>query len=116
MIAPFWLILARTGLSRSSSKHKPEAPEHYSGASVVVAPENGGLGVKVHPTNTSSEEQIKQRAVELWEQRGRPEGHDAEFWTQAERELRLGENRSGATANASSAKSGSGSDGPREKS
>ena len=69
----------------------------------------------MHPVNTSTEEQIKQRAVELWEQRGRPEGRDAEFWTQAERELTLGENRSGTTANAASARSGSGSDGPRQK-
>jgi hypothetical protein len=60
------------------------------------------------------DEQIKQRARQLWEKRGRPEGHDAEFWTQAERELALGENRSGKTANAQSARSGSGSDGPRQ--
>ena len=59
-----------------------------------------------------SNEQIKQRALELWEQRGRPEGHDAEFWTQAERELTLGGNPQGATANANSGRSGSGSDGP----
>ena len=63
---------------------------------------------------TPSTEQIKQRALELWEQRGRPEGHDAEFWTQAERELGLGENSSGTTANAISGMSGGGSDGPRD--
>jgi hypothetical protein len=67
----------------------------------------------MHPNPRSSNEQIKQRALELWEQRGRPEGHDAEFWMQAERELTLGENRRGTTANANSARSGSGSDGPR---
>jgi hypothetical protein len=63
-------------------------------------------------TNTQSNEQIKQRALELWEQRGRPEGHDAEFWAQAERELSLGANPDGVTANAGSGRSGSGSDGP----
>jgi hypothetical protein len=68
----------------------------------------------MHPIHTSMNEQIKRRAVELWEQRGRPEGHDAEFWMQAERELTLGENRRGTTANAKSARSGSGSDGPRQ--
>ncbi len=66
-------------------------------------------------TVTISNEQIKQRALELWEQRGRPEGHDAEFWTQAERELTLGANPSGTTANASSGRSGSGSDGPHRE-
>lgn len=62
--------------------------------------------------NTATIEKIKQRALELWEQRGRPEGHDAEFWTQAERELSLGANTDGVTANAGSGRSGSGSDGP----
>ena len=60
-----------------------------------------------------TDEQIKQRALELWEQRGRPEGHDAEFWAQAERELALGENRSGVSANAPAGRSGSGSDSQR---
>ena len=30
---------------------------------------------------------IRQRAYEIWEQRGRPEGQDKEHWTQAEQEL-----------------------------
>ena len=34
-----------------------------------------------------TEEQIRQHAHELWEQAGRPEGREAEFWHQAEREL-----------------------------
>lgn len=34
-----------------------------------------------------TEEQIKQRAHELWEEAGRPEGRDREFWHQAERDL-----------------------------
>ncbi len=68
----------------------------------------------MQPTNRPDDEQIKRRALELWEQRGRPEGHDAEFWTQAERELTLGENSSGVTANVASARSGSVSDGPRK--
>jgi hypothetical protein len=59
---------------------------------------------------------IRQRAYELWEQHGRLEGHEAEFWHQAERELK-GEASSsdtsrGVSANAPSARSGSGSDGP----
>jgi hypothetical protein len=66
----------------------------------------------MHPTDMPTNDQIKQRALELWEQRGRPEGHDAEFWTQAERELSLGANTDGVTANAVSGRSGSGSDGP----
>jgi hypothetical protein len=34
-----------------------------------------------------SKEAVRARARELWEQHGRPEGRDLEFWLQAEREL-----------------------------
>ena len=30
---------------------------------------------------------IKQRAYEIWEEKGRPDGHDKEHWAQAEQEL-----------------------------
>jgi hypothetical protein len=33
------------------------------------------------------ESRIRARAHELWEQHGRPQGRDEEFWLQAEREL-----------------------------
>jgi hypothetical protein len=35
-----------------------------------------------------TEKEIKKRAYELWEQNGKPEGRDEEFWQQAEQELR----------------------------
>jgi hypothetical protein len=35
-----------------------------------------------------TEEQIRSRAHELWEQAGRPDGREDEFWHQAERELK----------------------------
>jgi len=34
-----------------------------------------------------ADDQIKRRAHELWEQAGRPEGRELEFWHRAEREL-----------------------------
>jgi hypothetical protein len=34
------------------------------------------------------EKQIQQRAYELYEQRGRTDGHDLEDWLQAEREIK----------------------------
>jgi hypothetical protein len=37
-----------------------------------------------------TEEQIKVRAHELWEQAGKPEGREEEFWHQAEKELSQG--------------------------
>ena len=38
-----------------------------------------------------TEDQIRQRAHELWEQSHRPDGRDEEFWNQAERELQEAE-------------------------
>ena len=64
----------------------------------------------MEPRADNTEEQVRRRAFELWEEHGRPEGYDEEFWLQAERQLKGGANSSGITANAPSAKSGSGSE------
>lgn len=70
----------------------------------------------MEPSANGTENQVRQRAYELWEQHGRSEGHEEEFWLQAERELKV--QRSGSdisrsvSVNAASARSGSGSDGP----
>jgi hypothetical protein len=37
-----------------------------------------------------TEEQIRVRAHELWEQAGKPEGREDEFWHQAEKEMSQG--------------------------
>jgi Protein of unknown function (DUF2934) len=37
-----------------------------------------------------TEEQIRQRAQEIWEENHRPTGRDDEFWYRAERELSQG--------------------------
>ncbi|MGY3696106.1 hypothetical protein ACVIGA_006186 [Bradyrhizobium sp. USDA 3240] len=37
---------------------------------------------------TSLEDKIRQRAYELWEQSGKTEGSEMDFWLQAEREVR----------------------------
>jgi hypothetical protein len=48
--------------------------------------ENQGWETGALPTH----EQIKQRAHEIWMERGRPEGTAEEDWRQAEEELRAG--------------------------
>ena len=63
-------------------------------------------------TTAHNSDQVRQRAFKLWEQRGNPEGYEAEFWLQAERELKGEETDSKASANAPTCKSGGGSDGP----
>jgi hypothetical protein len=37
--------------------------------------------------DTEREQRIRERAYELWEQAGRPDGGAEEFWRQAEREI-----------------------------
>jgi hypothetical protein len=64
-------------------------------------------------TTEVSEDTIRGRALELWEQHGSPAGYEAEFWGQAQRELHGEGSANAETANAVSARSGSGSDGPR---
>jgi hypothetical protein len=61
----------------------------------------------------ASHDQIRGRAIELWQQHGSPDGYEEEFWLQAERELNGGEAGSNLSANAPAAMSGAGSDGPR---
>lgn len=58
-----------------------------------------------------TEEQVRQRAYELWEQRGGGEGHISEYWLQAERELRGEGAEKGLSPNAETNRSGGGSDG-----
>ncbi|MGY8684068.1 DUF2934 domain-containing protein [Bradyrhizobium sp. UFLA05-153] len=44
----------------------------------------------------TSREQISRRAHELWQDAGRPQGRDLEFWLRAERELRAKHVRRGS--------------------
>jgi hypothetical protein len=47
-----------------------------------------------------TEDDIKQRAHELWEQAGRPEGKELDFWLQAERELGVDKPTTGSSPEA----------------
>jgi len=38
--------------------------------------------------DTGLQQKIRERAHELWEQSGRPDGRQDDFWYQAEREIR----------------------------
>ena len=61
----------------------------------------------------SSDDQIRLRARELWEERGRPEGYEDQFWEQAERELKTAGDGGRVSTHDEGARSGGGSDGPR---
>ena len=62
-------------------------------------------------TKNPTQDEIRQRARELWESHGCAQGRETEFWLQAERELKGGVNSKGVTANAEFNRSGGGSDG-----
>jgi hypothetical protein len=57
------------------------------------------------PEHQPSHDEIAQRAYLLWEQRGRPQGQDLEFWSEAERQFlstsKLGEEKLPAPARSS---------------
>jgi hypothetical protein len=36
----------------------------------------------------TDEDEIRERAHQLWEQAGKPDGQDEQFWREAERQLR----------------------------
>jgi hypothetical protein len=40
-----------------------------------------------HRRECIAEERVRERARDLWEQHGSPQGRDQEFWLRAEREL-----------------------------
>ena len=54
-----------------------------------ASPPAGGpraKGVRVMPEPT--EQEIRERARQIWERHGKPDGRDDEFWHMAEQELR----------------------------
>jgi Protein of unknown function (DUF2934) len=60
------------------------------------------VNVQEHLVSDPTPEQIRQRAYELWQAAGRPEGREQEFWHEAERELQnsnLGNNPDETSAN-----------------
>jgi Protein of unknown function (DUF2934) len=71
----------------ATSKNGPAVPPFVPPAQVGT----GALGEFIMSQPT--EEQIRKRAFELWEQAGKPEGREDEFWNQAQRELQGAEGR-----------------------
>ncbi|WP_395016128.1 DUF2934 domain-containing protein [Dongia sp.] len=45
------------------------------------------------------EEEIRKRALRIWEDEGKPEGKDAQHWAQAERELEMTSHQGGEAGN-----------------
>jgi hypothetical protein len=59
-------------------------------------------------TNTNIiEDEVRRRAYKLWEQYGRPENGEKEFWLKAEREIKQAKRLNGTAAVSSKTTSGS---------
>ena len=74
-------------------KRTRKSPVAAAETTQQAAPENGGVKILQAPSNggstrSGSEDQVRRRAYELWEQRGRQHGRDADDWFRAESELR----------------------------
>jgi hypothetical protein len=62
-----------------AGKVQAAAPRAETGKPKAAAPPAGGA---------VPHEKIAERAYQIWQASGRPDGHDQEHWFQAERELR----------------------------
>jgi hypothetical protein len=69
--------------TEQQEKRVDRRPEEIEKKPSTLAPKSDEPTVLI-PT----EQQIRQRAYELYEQRGRPDGHDLDDWLQAEREIK----------------------------
>ena len=73
--------MRESNLSRSIAQQSPAMPH----TSPVVEPT--GQMAQAFKRAAADHADIAQRAYELYEQRGRQDGHDLEDWVKAEREL-----------------------------
>ena len=71
--------------TKTTRGKKPAVTSTAKGPQVV--PPVATAGFKAHE-NGDVEDQIRQRAYELYEQEGRQEGRDQEYWLRAEAEIR----------------------------
>jgi hypothetical protein len=56
-------------------------------ANAVVAPKSSPDTLAMRPNAVPSQDQVRERAYELYESRGREPGQDEQDWFRAEREL-----------------------------
>ena len=71
---------AKATATETTAKTAGRTTAGRAGALKPATRKNGGKGLDLQA-------QIRQRAYELWERDGRPEGRDHAHWQQAEREI-----------------------------
>src|SRR5580700_1124878 len=81
-------------------KAKKPAVDNSTSKQVITIPETSSIPTvrktvsPSSPTPIDLDDQIRRRAYELYEERGRTPGFENEDWTRAEREIRAGKPRS----------------------
>ena len=101
-LRPAWCLPRQAGFSFGNKRSwlelayrvvptqlRPAQPRLFS----PPKPRRAGCAWRKRTMDKPTEDQIRQRAHELWEQSHRPDGRDDEFWNQAERELQEAEDR-----------------------
>lgn len=89
------LVTPVAGGAAAAPSDKLGAPGEPAGDVAAVAEQQGVAGSPEAAGRNPVDDAIRQRAYEIWETEGRPEGREREHWSQAETELGRGE-RQGA--------------------
>ena len=71
-----------------SAAKAPVTPAPARVAALTTPAANASAGPVTAPRREITTECIASRAYSLWEQQGRPQGHDLELWLQAEKQLK----------------------------
>jgi len=79
-----------TGISKTTSSRKPKTTTQNRVTPIDRASDNGASSVETFPSATihpGLEEEIRRRAYELYEERGRKDGLHDEDWARAQTEV-----------------------------
>lgn len=71
----------------AATQEAQQSPETVNPQQTLQATPSGNNNGGIHAVSMSDEE-IRRRAYEIWEQRGRQHGRDADDWFRAESEIR----------------------------
>jgi hypothetical protein len=79
--------MKRAGELRQQAERYKRLKRQIGDAAALKAVTDLEAKYEMTATELEKRHQTRERAHEIWIERGRPEGRDVEFWLQAEREL-----------------------------
>lgn len=76
-------------MSAKPNADRPGEPKSVANRTTPAeASDTVSLGPRTPPRAGPTDDEIRARAYALWEQAGRPDGDGAQFWMEAEKELK----------------------------